>query len=69
MPEPPVIITGGSITVQLNSEDFPTSPRESKSNASVKAVEIRDGNDQVVSTVPLPKNFKLILIRANDLPK
>jgi flagellar hook assembly protein FlgD len=69
MPEPPVIITGGSITVQLNPDDFPAAQRESKSNASVKAVEIRDENGQVVSTVPLPKNFKLTLIRANDVPK
>jgi hypothetical protein len=69
MPEPPVVITGGSITVTLNSEDFPGSQRESRSSSSVKAVEIKDANDQVVSVVPLPKGFTLTLIRANDIQK
>ncbi|HZI19708.1 MAG TPA: hypothetical protein VEY09_14050 [Pyrinomonadaceae bacterium] len=54
MPEPPVVITGGSVHIKLSSEDFPASPQEVNGNVRIASVEVKDENNNVVSTVNFP---------------
>jgi hypothetical protein len=44
--EPPVIVVGGSLTINLNQNDFPNAPRELKCGVRVTSIEIVDENGQ-----------------------
>ncbi len=61
--EPPVIIVGGSITIDLNPNDFPNGPKRVTSNLRIAGIVIEEenGNKQTVS-FPTGR-LKITLIR------
>lgn len=54
MADPPVVVTGGSIIIKLNSPDFPGAPREIKSNVKITSIMIEDENGQK-QTINVPQ--------------
>lgn len=61
--EPPVIVIGGSVTVELNQADFPGAPRQISANVQIAGVIVEDDAGKT-HTINFPTGkFKLTLIR------
>lgn len=54
MPDPPVVVTGGTITINLNPQVFPGAPAEIKANIKITRIVVEGENGQK-QTINVPQ--------------
>lgn len=61
--EPPIVVTGGSVTIDFDEQTFPKqNGKHSNASKKIKSVEVTDGNGQSLFSYTVPNGKVKITI-------
>ncbi|HEV2704889.1 MAG TPA: hypothetical protein VGV59_03135 [Pyrinomonadaceae bacterium] len=65
--EPPIVVTGGSVTIDFDEQTFPKqNGKHSNSNKKIKSVEVTDANGQSLFSYTVPNGKITITIEVGS---